>query len=236
MMKLKETEKNINSGHRKRMRESFLKRDIDTLAEHEILEILLFYAYARKDTNKIAHRLINRFGSLQGVFSAPYEELIKVDEVGENAASLIILFNRLSNKYSKEIYNNREPVKDKKLYAMLHEKYRAEKEEVFLAIFCDKKRRYIATAEVSRGSDNSTSFQIRTIVNLAMRYDADRVILAHNHPSGIALPSSADARATRDIKRGLDLVNIKLDDHIIVTENECNSLKNDPRFKDVFWF
>ncbi len=233
---MKETEKNLNAGHRKRMRESFLKRDIDTLADHEILEILLFYAYTRKDTNKIAHRLINRFGSLQGVFSAPYEELIKVDEVGETAASLIILFSRLSNKYNKDIYNNREVMTTEKLFNMLREKYRTEKEEVAVAVFCDSKKRYITTAEIARGSMEETAFKVREIVNLAMRFDANRVIIAHNHPHGVAVPSASDAKATREIKRALDMMDIKLDDHIIVSEKDCFSMKDSPKFRDVFVF
>ncbi|MBQ7595477.1 MAG: DNA repair protein RadC [Clostridia bacterium] len=233
---MKETEKNLNAGHRKRMRESFLKRDIDTLADHEILEILLFYAYTRKDTNKIAHRLINRFGSLQGVFSAPYEELVKVDEVGENAASLIILFNRLSNKYSKDIYNNREVITTEKLFDIVRERFRTEKDEVAFAVFCDSKKRFIAAADVARGSLDETSFKVREIVNLAMRYDANRVVIAHNHPHGVAAPSASDAKATRDIKRALDLMDIKLDDHIIVSEDECFSMKESLKFRDIFIF
>ena len=236
MINVNETEKNVNAGHRKRVREAFLKRDIDSMAEHEILEMLLFYAYTRKDTNKIAHRLINRFGSLQGVFSASYEDLIKVDEVGEAAASLIVLFSRISAKYNRDIYNNREKLTKEKLFEMLNTIYRTETEEVAIAIFCDGKGRYINMEEISRGTSCETSFNARLLVETAFRFGAGSIILAHNHPRSFAVPSQSDAQATREVKKILNNLDIRLDDHIIIAEDECYSMKDSGKFDDIFLF
>lgn len=236
MINVNESEKNLNSGHRKRMRESFLKRDLDTFAEHEILEILLFYAYSRRDTNKIAHRLINRFGTLQGVFSAPYEELVKVEDVGENAASLIILFSRLAEKYNRDIYNKREVISDTRIIQMLSERFKNEKDEVVAAMFFDDKDRYLTTSEITRGKPMESMFKTRDIVDLIIRYDADKVLIAHNHPRGFCVPSAADAKATRDIKRVLDAMGVVLVDHMIFSDNDYFSFKTSGKYEDIFMF
>lgn len=81
----------VHEGHRQRKKEQFREHGLDAFADHEALELLLYYAIPRQDTNPIAHRLIERFGSLEGVFSAPAYELQKVEGVGENAATLIRL-------------------------------------------------------------------------------------------------------------------------------------------------
>ena len=225
---------NVNSGHRKRMRHAFLNRDFDTMPEHEILEMLLFYAYTRRDTNKIAHRLINHFGSLQGVFDASYEDLVKVDEVGDTAATLLLLFSRLIKKYSRTDYARREYIDNEKLFQMLQARYRDETEEVVVAVFCDHKRRFINMTELSRGSLSEARCVPRDLVTLALRYNANRVILAHNHPSGFAVPSLADIKSTREVNRILTTLDLRLEDHVIVAESECYSMRDSHKFEEIF--
>ncbi len=225
---------NVNSGHRKRMRQSFLNRDFDAMPEHEILELLLFYAYPRCDTNKIAHRLINRFGNLQGVCTAPFEELVQVEGVGESAATLIILFSRLSQKYSKSYYNRREYVDSEKLFEILRRRFQTETDEVVIAVFCDQKRRFISMAEISRGYTDMIACKPKDLVAMALRYGASRLILAHNHPNGIAIPSMADIRATRDAQRILAPLDLMLEDHIIVAGDECYSMRDSHKFEELF--
>lgn len=130
-------ESSIHDGHRKRVREAFLKRDLDSMPEHEILELLLFYSQPRGDTNKLAHELINTFGSLESVLSANYEDLMKVKGVGESTAALLVLFSRLSIKYVSLLGEEKDFADKSDIIDMLKMRYKGEKNEVVLAVFYD---------------------------------------------------------------------------------------------------
>lgn len=227
-------EKGIHNGHRKRVRESFLKRDIESMPEHEILELLLFYAYSRRDTNEIAHRLINTFGSLEAVMNAPYDELVKVKDIGENAATLITLFSRFSKSYLRKVNSIKKELTEDELMNFLKARFFSERNEIILLIFCDSRGQHINTVEIERGTSSETSFRPREIVEAAMRCGASKVILSHNHPQGFAVPSQADVKATVDITDLLQQLDIELVDHIIVADNDCFSMRKSRKYNEIF--
>lgn len=227
-------EKGIHDGHRKRVRQSFLNRDIDTMPEHEILELILFYAYSRRDTNEIAHRLIKTFGNLDAVMNAEYEDLLSVRDVGENAATLIVLFSRFSKRYMKNSNALKKEFTGEEIINHLKARFHGEKSEVVVAIFCDSRGQYIKTFEIDRGSSTETAFRPRELAEAAIRCGASKMILSHNHPQGFAVPSSADLRATIDLKDIFEQLDIQLLDHIIVSQDDCFSMKNSKNYSHIF--
>ncbi len=227
-------EKNIHSGHRKRMRESFLKRDFNSLHDHEILEILLFYAHPRNDTNDLAHRLINTFGSLEGVISAPYEELMKIDGVGESAAVLMVLFSRLAVRYVASVGNGEDYLTDDEIIKKIIVRLSNEPKEKIIAVLLDKKKKIINIAEIASGGIDDATFKVRALLEPVIRCGATRIVLAHNHPQGFAVPSMADVDATINIRKALYPIEVSLADHIIVAGKEWYSMKSNKKYSDIF--
>lgn len=227
-------EKSIHDGHRKRVREAFLKRDIASMPDHEILEILLFYSNPRKDTNELAHRLISNFGSLEGVLGAPFEELIKVSGVGENTAALLVLVSRLSLVYVERLGGKKDYRSKDDIIKSLCIRYKGESKENVLAVLYDKSGKYINTVKISDGGIDSASFKPRELAEAALRCNATRVILAHNHPQGFAVPSAADVQTTKDVRAILLPLDIELVDHIIVSGDDSFSMKDNKKYSSIF--
>lgn len=228
-------EKNVHSGHRKRMRESFLKRDFNSMPDHEILEILLYYAHSRNDTNALAHRLINEFGSLENVLSAPYEELVKIDGVGDNAAVLMILFSRLAVRYVTNIDSDDAYKSEDEIIKMIVTRLAGEPKEKIIAVLLDKKKKLLNITEISTGGIDDASFKPRALLEPIFRCGATRVVLAHNHPQGFAVPSKADAETTDKVRKLLKPLEISLEDHIIVAGKDWYSMKSNIKYADIFY-
>lgn len=221
------TEKPLHGGHRVRVKRKFLKYGLSVFEEHEILELVLFYGIPQKDTNELAHILLNAFGSFDAVFDASYEELIKIPGIGENAAALIKLIPPLAKKYveaslveKKRIYNTKSAVE------VLSPKFIGEKEEILVLMLLGSDGRLAYCREVHRGSLHEVPMYIRELTNLAINYKADTAIIAHNHPSGKALPSSGDMDSTKALMQALESIQVTLEDHIIFTKTDYCSMKN----------
>lgn len=227
-------DKNIHAGHRKRTRESFLKRDISSLHDHEILEMLLFYAHPRNDTNSLAHRLIDIFGSLENVLSASYEDLLKVDGIGENAAVLLILFSKLSIRYANYLRQDNGYADKDKIMSTLMTRFQQENKEQVMAVLFDSKGKLMNISNVGSGGINDASFKARELTEVALRCNATRVVLAHNHPQGFAIPSSTDVETTRKVKSILRPLEIELTDHIIFAGTDSYSMKDSGKYLDIF--
>ena len=210
----------VHDGHRSRLRGRFLAYGMDTLEDHEVLELLLFYVIQRKDTNELAHRLINHFGSLAGVMDASMSELLQVNGVGERTAELLLLCKPLCRRYvisqndTKEVLDN---VADCAKFLMPYF-FGAKEEHVFL-LCLDAKCRPICCRELSEGSATSTELPIRKAAQLALDSRAVSVIVAHNHPAGDPLPSPEDYRSTDQLKETLSSIGVILADHIIICGN-----------------
>ncbi len=211
----------IHDGHRERMRRRFLENDLDGFADHEALELLLYYVIPRGDVNPIAHALMDRFGSLSGVFSAPAELLVQVEGVGERTAMLLRLVPQIARKarlsdLKRELaLNTREQVG-----AYLLELFSRERNEAVYQICLDGKGKLLACRRLGEGSATAVTLDVRSVVQNAILCSASSVILAHNHPSGVALPSKEDQAATLRVREALATVDVRLEDHIIVADHD----------------
>ena len=216
---------NIHDGHREKMRQRFLKGGLETFADHEALELLLYYAIPRRDTNPIAHALMERYGSLSAVLSAPVEDLKKVEGVGESAAILLKLVPqvcrkaRMADAAQENVLNSSE-----KAGAYLLERFAGEKNEVVYQLCLDRKGKLIACKRVGEGGVANAELNIRRIMENAILTSASAVILSHNHPSGIALPSQDDYAATQRVQEALRTIGVALTDHIIVADGDFVSM------------
>ena len=220
-----EQKENLHAGHRQRRREQFLRHGLAAFAPHEALELLLFYSIPRSDTNAVAHQLLNRFGSLNAVFSAPAEELLSVEGVGQNTAALLRLVPQIFKLSMIEQDLPGTAVPDAQAAGALLLKYFwCERREVVVELCLDAKGRYLATHRLSEGGFDGSAFNVSDAVRLALSDNAAGVYLAHNHPSGIALPSQDDYHATDVMRAALEPLGIRLLDHIIVAENDFVSL------------
>lgn len=224
-----------HSGHRKRMRDRFLRDGMDSLQDHEVLELLLFYAIARQDTNELAHRLINRFGSLSGVFDAPIEELRRVDGVGGTTAIFIKTYPEMFRRYT-----NDKKKKSKRLFSYEDAGKYAQtclagrRREGILVVLLNANSQILFSDIVYEGSVNAAEIYFRDLIRLASSYDAVGVILAHNHPSGDCLPSREDLLTTRMAADALSKIDVALVDHIIVAGNDHVSMATSHVLPEVF--
>lgn len=231
-------EKDIHSEHRKRVKESVINNGFSHLGEHELLEIMLFYAIPRKDTNELAHRLIRHFdNTLEGVFNASIEQLKKVDGVGENTAIMIATmgetFRKLSKaeKPKKRVYKTTEALKNLAV-SLLQGK--AAEEVVLLCFDETKKLKHYAT--ISEGDKVSSEINMKEVIKNLVDTDSSIAVLAHNHPTSTAEPSAADIDSTRMVCVTLRKIGYVLADHIIVGEDgDAYSMHLDPRFSSLFY-
>lgn len=216
---------NIHEGHRKRMKERFMKSGLDDFAPHNVLELLLFYSIPRGDTNPIAHRLIDAFGSLSGVFDATPEELMKVSGVGESTAILISMIPQMARKYLEDKADAVNVVGGcGDIGAYLLPKFIGRTNEALMMVSIDNKNKVIACSVVAEGTVDSAKVSRRKVMEEAMKVKATRVILAHNHPRGVAVPSAEDVAMTREIGRLFAQVGIELVDHIIIADDDYVSM------------
>ncbi|MBQ8350795.1 MAG: DNA repair protein RadC [Clostridia bacterium] len=213
---------NLHKEHRKRVKERFLRSGLEDFAPHELLEMLLFYAIPQKDTNELGHRLIERFGSLSRVFHASYEELCEVEGIGDHAATLLrlwlpaaayILTDNLNE--SKQRFNTVDKVG---MYFI--NRYIGAKNETVYLMLLDNRFSMLDCIRVHEGSVNSVSITARRLLELALRSNAAMAVLAHNHPIGIAVPSSEDVGTTMALRDSFEAIGIPLLEHILVAGGE----------------
>ena len=215
----------VHDGHRERLRARFAEHGLESFNELNALELLLCYAIPRRDTNEIAHRLLDAFGSLSGVFQASMQELTSIPGIGENAATLILMVPQIVKKAhvskAKETKIIRNST-DAGNYLLPY--FLDEPDEIVMMLCLDNKRAVICCREMGRGVVNCVDANIRRMVETALKVKTTTVIVAHNHPNGVALPSREDDNFTRTLYRSLGLLGITLEDHIIVTNDEFVSL------------
>ena len=230
-------EKNIHSGHRKRVKANVIKNGFSQLEEHKLLELMLFYSIPREDTNELAHKLINHFGSFDEIFKANIEQLKKVDGVGDNTAVMLAsmgeTFYRISKAKpsKKKVYKNTDDLKELSVALLQGERT----EKVVLMCFDAKKtlKRYTI---ISEGDEVSSEIDMKLIIKNLVDSDSSIAVLAHNHPTSSAEASAADIDSTRMVCVTLRKIGYALADHIIVGENNyAYSMHLDPRFSSLFY-
>lgn len=215
----------IHDGHRERLKNRFAEEGLDNFDEVNVLELLLFYCIPRRDTNPIAHKLLARFESLVNVMDAPVEELVKVEGISHNAAVFLKLVMEL-NKYYLVQKAGADTILDttEKYGRYLVPKFHGKRNETVLLLCLDAKCKALCCREISEGSVNSAGISVRKVVEAALAANATTVILAHNHPSGLAFPSGEDVATTKRIAHALKTVEVLLFDHVIVSDDDFVSL------------
>ncbi len=207
----------MHEQHRERLKTRFLRDGLDGFEPHNVIELLLFYSVPRRDTNPIAHRLIERFGSISGVFEADYDELIKVDGVGDHSASLIKLIPQLARRYMTELsLEDGRLDTAQKIGDFFVSKYMGETSETVYMLLLSSSYSVLGCELIHRGSVNSSFITTRSLIEHALAYKASMVVLAHNHPGGVAIPSSDDIRTTVMMSEALSVIDVRLIEHFIV--------------------
>ena len=229
------TKKNIHAGHRERVRENVLKNGFEQLEDHRLLELLLFYSIPREDTNEIAHRLLDEFGSFSEIIKATPKKLTQVQGVGKNSAIQLAAMGELFKRVVEEGVVKRTPYKTiEELVALVRSQYLNEKNEKMLFICFDSAMRLKKIESFTEGDSVRTSTELKTALSKILENDPSFVIMAHNHPEGPALPSNADVTSTSTVSTTLRTLGINLVDHIIINRTAYFSMREDSRYKNLF--
>lgn len=221
-----EQKKPDHTGHRDRMRERVRKYGLSSLEEHEVLEYLLYYAIPRKNTNLIAHALIDRFGSLAGVLDASEEELRRVDQVGPAAAHLLHVLPEVNRCYLRSrLGGSKRLATTQEQAGYLMAQFQGMRRERMLLLALDDKKRLLRAVWLDSGTVSAVDVGMRRIAAEAVNAGAAAVVLAHNHPGGVSTPSREDIESTGEVMRALGILGIRVLDHIVLTDEDYCSMR-----------
>ena len=230
------SQSNSHEGHRKRFKDEFLNNGFNEFTpQHKVLEGLLFYSIPRKDTNVIAHNLLRKFGSISRVFNAPVEELVQVEGISENSAVLLKMIPDIARIYVNDMGMPKSVLRSTdEIGTYLLQMYVGFTDERLGVLSLNNSGKVLSFDIVNKGDMDSVGCSTRTILETLLRTKATCVVLAHNHPGGIALPSSQDLATTAMINKVLANVGIKLLDHIIIADGDYVSLALTDRYSYLF--
>lgn len=218
--------KPVHADHRSRMQERVRREGLSSLAAHEVLEYLLFFSIPRKDTNALAHRLIQHFGSYCNVLDASEEELMKVEGIGPASARLIAGIRQFDQYYLLQQRRGRPHPLNTEAARIEYVRplFYSEHNEICYLIAMNDQYMPLRDIRVSEGVPNHVSINTRKMAREAVSSGCTCAFLAHNHPTGLAVPSSADVYATRLAAGALQSLGIHLVDHIIVAPADAASM------------
>lgn len=215
----------LHKGHRQRVKEKFIQNGLKDFTDVQVLEAALFFCIPQGDTNDIAHRLLNKFGSLSAVFDASDEYLLSVQGVGENTRTFLRFMPELMRRYRMDKIADDNVFESKeKIARYLSAYFMTSKSEHAVVLCFDKRRRLLGEETLTPDSVNAASGS-RKIAEIAISMKADSVVLAHNHPSGICEPSNVDISTTNAIELSLSSIGINLIEHFIITCDNYIGLK-----------
>jgi DNA repair protein RadC len=220
MEKPVESSGDANQGHRKRLREKFLKSGLSGFHDYEIVELLLSLGTPRKDCKLPAKEAIKRFKTLRGVLEASAEELQQIDGIGAHSAFGIKLVQAVGSEFLKaKILDKPFYQSSQEVFDYLYHSMRGLKKEVFKVIFLNSQNQIIDTTDLFEGTINRSSVSSREVIEGAIKYNAASLIFVHNHPSGNPEPSSSDKELTRELVYAGRIMQLKVLDHIIIGDN-----------------
>jgi DNA repair protein RadC len=215
-------------GHRTRMRSRLLTAGPESLADHELLEMVLFLALPRRDTKPLARTLLHRFGSFAGVIAAPLPDLRRIEGLGDAGAAALKTVQAAALRLvraevmDRPVLNNWDRLMDY-LTAVLAR----EREEQMRVLYLDNRNRLLADEAQSRGTVNHTPVYPREVIKRGIELRATALILVHNHPSGDPTPSREDIAMTREIREAAAMLDIVLHDHVIVGNGRWTSFRTE---------
>lgn len=220
-----------HDGHRRRLRDRFLNSP-DSFEEHEILELVLFYSIPRKNTNEIAHNLLNRFGSIKGILDADINALTEIKDVGDKTAIHIKAIALLLSKYTISEQKSDGLLKSPTALTVFIKSLfiGTQKESSYILLF-DNSKRLITCEKIGEGFSMEHNLALRKAVLSAITSNATSAILVHNHPNGRAIPSRDDIYATNKSRMILESLGITLMEHFIVADDECCQVINQKSFR-----
>ena len=219
---------NVHAGHRKRMKEAMLNHGIDSLNEHQVLEILLFYAIPNGDTNPIAHELMRKFKTLRGVIEADYDELKAVKGIADNAASLIKFVQMFSGRYLRssccdgDKFRFNDTLTLRRYYEGV---FLGVKNEQIRVMLLDDELNMLKEEAIIEGTIGKVEISTRKFTDFIIKNNSSRVVIAHNHPNGSSLPSKEDVEATESLSEFLKMLDITLLDHVITGRTGSTSMR-----------
>ncbi len=219
------SELKVHEGHRKRVKDRYVEEGLDAFSDHEIVELILFYCIPQRDTNELAHKMINEFGSLHNLLEANPRDIARRCNVNLNTSILLSLMAPLSRRYLKQKWGNRPVLNSSTIagnYAV--SLFAGRVYECFFVICLDSQNHVNHATLVHEGTINEAPVYPRIIVETALRHRANSVILAHNHPGGSLRASNADIDVTRKIYQAMKPIAISVVDHIIVAGDKYISL------------
>ncbi|MBM2825140.1 MAG: hypothetical protein HW402_804 [Dehalococcoidales bacterium] len=220
--------KDVAEGHRKRLREKFIKSGLTGFHDYEIVELLLSLGTPRKDCKPPAKEAIAKFKTLRGVLEAPAEELQEIDGIGQHNAFGIKLVQEVAREYLKEkiidkpIYQSAQAIFD-----YLYHSMRDLKKEVFKVLYLNSQNQIIEAEDLVEGTVNSSAVSPREVIEKAIKHNAVSLIFVHNHPSGNPEPSQSDKELTRDLVYAGAIIRMKVLDHIIIGNDKYFSLASE---------
>lgn len=211
---------NESAGHRKRLREKFLKSGLAGFHDYEIIELLLSLGTPRRDCKPQAKEALKRFKTLRGVLEAPLAELQQIEGIGPHSAFGIKLVQEVAREFLKEKILDKPVYKSaQEIFDYLYHSMRDLKKEVFKVIYLNSQNQIIETEDLFEGTVNASSVSPREVIEGAIKHNAVSLIFVHNHPSGSPEPSQSDKDLTRDLVYAGSIMRIKILDHVIIGNN-----------------
>ncbi len=211
----------MHENHRDRMRKRFLRDGLDHFEKHEVIEMLLFGLIPRRNTNDIAHRLIDRFGSIAGIIDAPYSEIIKVKGIGEKGAISLKFFSEFIRIYLLDQADPGDKILTREdIGKIFINKFFNMTDECLAVMLLDKYQKMKSCDIIRKGNFNSIDINAKEIFNYATKHNSNSVIIAHNHPGGLALPSANDIKSTFKLRQVLRAMSIELVDHYVISSDD----------------
>lgn len=215
-------------GHRERLRERIEKENIDNIPDYVVLELMLTATIARRDTNALAHELIDKFGSLAGVVDAPEKELLKIPGMGKAAVGHLKFLPKFYKKYELSKWDDKTILQNSAAAGKyLIDKFIDCTVETVYVLCLDSNCRLIAAEKVYEGNINVVNISVSKIIACALKHNSARIIIGHNHPGGNALPSQEDKEMTNMLKNMLMIMGIVLDDHLVIANDDFVSIHED---------
>lgn len=230
-------EKHSHTGHRDRMKQEFLSRGIEGWPDHRVLELMLFFAIPQGDVNPLAHRLLERFGSISGVLDASVEELRKVEGVGQHTATFLRMFPFVLGRYkASRTAPNSVINRPEDAYAWLEPYFFGARNEMVYVLCLDGKRQVIGVRKVAEGSVEMAEMNARRIAEEALGLRAVRIYVAHNHVSNLAIPSEEDWMVTDVLRSSLAPIGIELVDHLVFVDGDMVSMQQSQPYRNFTFF
>lgn len=218
----------LYAGHRKRLRDRFLKSGLAGFADYEVVELLLTLAVPRSDVKQPAKALIARFGNLRGILDAPIEELRAVSRIGSVTPVALQIIKAAATLYLQQSGEGRDSLADPaRLVDFWRLRIGALQNEVFEVAYLDSSYRLLrdGVETLEEGTTDRAAVYPRRVVEAALKRGAAALVLAHNHPNGLVTPSEHDKVLTRAIVLGAETVHLKVVDHLIVSAQETFSFR-----------